>query len=196
MQGMPAGKPLSLSRNFHVAQYNQGIMLQNQRSALSIRSILSGAALLLTISAAVAGYAQEAGRGRKYKAPPPVAKISVTVLRASNGEPVKDAAVIFHTFHHGKDQGNMELKTDENGKTTIDVIPIGDLVQLQVFKAGFQTYGKDFSNDLAERSFVVKVKAPNGQYSIYQSTPVDANHKQSVTPQPTESAAKPASNPN
>jgi hypothetical protein len=171
-------------------------MLQNHRSALFTRSLLSGAALLLIISAAAVGHAQEVGRGRKYKAPPPVAKISVTVLRASNGQPVKDAAVIFHTFHDGKDQGNMELKTDEEGKTMIDVIPMGDMVQLQVFKSGFQTYGKDFTNDLSDRSFVVKIKPPNGQYSIYQTAPVDANQKQSVTPQPTQSAAKPATNPN
>ena len=171
-------------------------MLQNHRSALFTRSVLFGAALLLTISAAAIGHAQEVGRGRKYKAPPPVAKISVTVLRASNGQPVKDAAVIFHTFHDGKDQGNMELKTNEEGKTMIDVIPMGDMVQLQVFKSGFQTYGKDFTNDLSDRSFVVKIKPPNGQYSIYQTAPVDANQKQSVTPQPTQSAAKPATNPN
>jgi hypothetical protein len=171
-------------------------MLQNCRSAFSIRSMLCGAALLLLAGTAAFGHAQDVGRGRKYKSPPPVTRISVTVVRASNGQPVKDAAVIFHTFHNGKDQGNMELKTNEEGKTMIDVIPTGDSVQLQVFKSGFQTYGKDFTNDLSERSFVVKIKPPNGQYSIYQSAPVDANQKQSVTPQPTQSAAKPATNPN
>ena len=169
-------------------------MLHNRLSALSTRSALFGAsALLLTLALAAPGHAQDNGRGRKYKAPPPVAKISVKVVRASNGQPVENAAVIFHTFHHGKDQGNMELKTDEEGKTMIDVIPIGDVVQLQVFKTGFQTYGKDFTNDTAERAFVIKIKPPNGQYSIYQSTPVDSESKQSVTPQPTESAAKPVS---
>jgi hypothetical protein len=169
-------------------------MLQNRHSALSIRSLFAGAAaLFVALAVAAPGHAQDLGRGRKYKAPPPVAKISVTVVRASNGKPIKDAAVIFHTFHHGKDQGNMELKTDEDGKTMINVIPIGDVVQLQIFKRGFQTYGEDFTNNLADRSFVIKISPPNGQYSIYQSKPVDSDRKQSVTPQPTQSAARPVS---
>jgi 5-hydroxyisourate hydrolase-like protein (transthyretin family) len=160
------------------------------------RALFRGATLLLALATVSSLHAQDRDRGRKYKAPPPVAKITVTVLRASNGQPIQNAAVIFHTFHDGKDQGNMELKTDEDGKTTINVIPIGDMVQLQVFKVGFQTYGKDFTNDQADRAFVVKIKPPNGQYSIYQSAPVDSEHKQSVTPQPTESASKPESGPN
>lgn len=183
-----------VSPAFHAAQYNQGIMLQNRISALSTRPLISGAAaLFLTLAVAIPCHAHQRGRGRKYKAPPPVAKISVIVVRASNGKPVRDAAVILHTFHHGKDQGNMELKTNEEGKTTIDVIPIGDVVQLQVFKTGFQTYGEDFTNNLADRSFLIKIKPPNGQYSIYQSKPVDSNSRQSVTPQPTQSAARPVS---
>lgn len=139
-------------------------------------------------------HAQEK-RGRKYKAPPPVAKVTVTVTRASNGKPVENAAVIFHTVHDGKDQGNMELKTNEDGKASLEVIPVGDQVQLQVFKAGFQTYGEDFQLDTASRDFDIKLKNPSGQYSTYQKTPVDQNGKQSVTPQPSEGAAKPAPKP-
>ncbi len=130
-------------------------------------------------------------RGRKYKAPPPVTHIAVTVTRASNGKPVENAAVIFHTFHDGKDQGNMEVKTNEDGKAAIDVIPIGDLVQMQVFKTGYQTYGQAFTNDQETRDFLVKVKPPSGQYSTYQTKPLESNGQQSVTPQPTEGAAKP-----
>ncbi len=149
--------------------------------------VLAGtaAALLATLPA----HSQE--RGRKYKAPPPVAHIAVTVVRASNGKPVENAAVIFHTFHEGKDQGNMEIKTNEDGKAVLDVIPIGDEVQLQVFKSGFQTYGESFTNDSPTRDLQVKVERPSGQYSIYQKSPVAANGQQSVTPQPSQGSAKP-----
>ena len=82
--------------------------------------------------------------GRKYKAPPPSAHIEVTVLKADNGKPIRDAHVIFHPIEGDKDKGSMELKTDEDGKIIIDVIPIGDTVRLQVIANGFQTYGQDY----------------------------------------------------
>ena len=134
--------------------------------------------------------AQEDKRGRKYKEPPPVAHIAVSVTRASNGKPIENAAVIFHTFHDGKDQGNMELKTNEDGKAVIDLIPIGDEVQVQVFKSGFQTYGESFINNQASRSLDIKVKPPSGQYSIYQRAPLETDKGQSVTPQATQGSAK------
>ncbi len=167
----------------------------NQRTSQAHGSLVYGAALLLTLAAVLPASAQENGRGRKYKAPPPVAHISVTVTRASNGKPVEDAAVIFHTFHGSKDQGNMELKTNEDGKAVLDLIPIGDEVQLQVFKSGFQTYGETFTNDKAARDLDIQVKRPSGQYSVYQKSTVDNNNRQSVTPQPSQSSAKAAPQP-
>ena len=56
----------------------------------------------------------------------------VTVIKATNGKPVENAAVIFHPMKNGKDEGNLELKTNEEGKAIIEVIPIGDTVRLQV----------------------------------------------------------------
>ena len=167
--------------------------LQQKRGApgILLYGILPlGSVLLLAALSVVPAHAQDQKRGRKYKEPPPVAHIAVTVTRASNGKPVENAAVIFHTFHDGKDQGNMEIKTNEEGKAVLDVIPIGDVVQMQVFKSGFQTYGQNFTNDAPTRELAVKVKPPSGQYSIYQKAPVDGNSQQSVTPQPTQSAAK------
>lgn len=169
-------------------------MKYRQNAVPRVRVVPASAIALLTFAACLApAHAQE--RGRKYKSPPPVAHIAVLVTRASNGKPVENASVIFHTFHDGKDQGNMEVKTNEEGKASIDVIPIGDEVQLQVFRSGFQTYGEHFTNDLASRDIDVKVKPPGGQYSIYQSKPLDSTTEQSVTPQPTQGAAKPKSNP-
>ena len=73
--------------------------------------------------------------GRKYTPPPATATIKVTVLRATNGKPIPNAAVVFHPMEGDKDKGALELKSDEDGKVTIDVIPIGDTVRLQA-KAG------------------------------------------------------------
>ncbi len=148
------------------------------------------AAPLLFVLAPALLAAQETGRGRKYKAPPPVSHIAVTVLRASNGKPVENAAVIFHSVHDGKDQGNMELKTNEDGKAVLDLIPLGDEVRVQVFKGGFQTWGETFTNDQPARELEIRVKPPGGQYSTYKNGPLENNAQQSVTPQPNQGSAK------
>jgi hypothetical protein len=67
-----------------------------------------------------------------------------------------------------KDEGNMELKTNEDGKTIIDVLPIGDTVRLQIIAKGFQTYGDDYKVDKAEMAIEIRMKRPGEQYSIYK----------------------------
>ena len=37
------------------------------------------------------------------------------MLRNYNGKPVANAAVVFHSIKDGKDEGNMEVKTNEQG---------------------------------------------------------------------------------
>ena len=85
--------------------------------------------------------------GRKYTPPPATATIKVTVLRATNGKPISNAAVVFHPMEGDKDKGALELKSDEDGKVTIDVIPVGDTVRLQVIADGWKTYGDDYKID-------------------------------------------------
>jgi len=109
-------------------------------------------------------------RGRKYKAPPPSARIEVTVLRDSSGKPIQDAHVIFHPVEGDKDKGSMELKTNEDGKIVIDVVPIGDTVRLQIIANGFQTYGADYKIDKPEMSMEIRMKRPGAQYSVYKNT--------------------------
>jgi hypothetical protein len=122
---------------------------------------------LIVLSLAV--NAQESQkRGRKYKAPLPTARIEVTVLRDVNGKPVENAAVIFHSMVGNKDEGNMELKTNEDGKAVIDVLPLGDRIRLQVVAHGFQTYGEDYNVDKAQLSLEIRLKRPGEQYSIYK----------------------------
>ena len=124
----------------------------------------------LVVSSFVAhGQEDTTKRGRKYKLPPPTARVEVTILRDFNGKPIENAAVVFHPMAGDKDQGNMELKTNEDGKAIIDILPIGDTVRLQVIAKGFQTYGEDYKIDRASLAIEVKMKRPGAQYSIYEA---------------------------
>jgi hypothetical protein len=107
--------------------------------------------------------------GRKYKPPPPSAHIEVTVLKDFNGKPVSDAHVIFHPTEGDRDTGALELKTNDDGKAIIDVIPIGDTVTLQVIADGYQTYGQSYKIDKADMTMEVRMKRPGGQYTIYKN---------------------------
>ena len=123
-----------------------------------------------------------AKRGRKYKAPPPTARFEVTVLRATTGKPVENASVIFHPLENGRDSGNMELKTNDDGKAVIDLLEIGTSVRLQIIAPGFQTYGEDYKVDKEHIAVEVKMKRPAGQYSIYKKGEGKAEDKPSDKP--------------
>ena len=123
-------------------------------------------AAVLGLAASVAVLAQTSShRGRKYKAPPATTRIEVTILRNDDGDPIENAAVIFQLVG---DKGNMELKTNEDGKTVIDVLPTGSRVLVQVIAKGYQTYGQEYEIDKPEMALEVKLKRPGQQYSIYQ----------------------------
>jgi hypothetical protein len=139
------------------------------------RLAVFGAMLLLVFSL----QAQENGRGRKYKPPPPTCKVSVTVVRADNGKPVEDASVIFHPTEHGKDAGSMELKTNEDGRTTLDLIPVGDTARVQVIATGFQTFGGEYELPGDSKDIVIKLHKPGRQYSIYETHPDQGSSNQS-----------------
>lgn len=127
--------------------------------------------ILLGLILPASAFQTQMKRGRKYVPPPPMARIEVTIIRASSGKPVPNAAVIFHPMEGEKDKGNMELKTNEEGKAIIDVLTIGDTVRLQVIANGFQTFGDDYKIDAAEKQIIVKMKRPGEQYSIYKPHP-------------------------
>jgi len=140
--------------------------------------------------------------GRKYKAPPESARIEITVLRDSSGKPIQDAHVIFHPIEGDKDKGYLELKSNEEGKVVIDVLPIGDTVRMQVIANGFQTYGQDYKVDKAEMSMEIRMKRPGSQYSIYKNSPSnpgagtgtqdDKSNKPSQNAPPTDPGSKPS----
>ncbi|MDP9039459.1 MAG: hypothetical protein M3O02_09325 [Acidobacteriota bacterium] len=126
--------------------------------------------LVLGVAAPLASGAQDASEkhGRKYKAPPETSRIEVTVLKGFNKKPIMNAAVIFHPIDaSGKDEGTLEVKSGPDGKATIDVIPVGSQVRLQVLANGFATYAGDFKIDTATREITVSMIRPQSQISAY-----------------------------
>jgi hypothetical protein len=125
----------------------------------------------------------------------PTAVLSFLVIKEDNGKPVRSAAVIMHPVNPGGKQsrGGLELKTDADGKTSFDGIPYGKL-RVQVLASGFQTFGEDYDVNEAKMSFTVKLKRPQGQYSIYQDHPDEKNNgknpekKDDKTPAPDPNA--------
>jgi hypothetical protein len=99
----------------------------------------------------------------------PMSALRFVVVRDSDGKPVRNAEVVLHPVKRkGKQaKGEMELKTDAEGRTNIDGIPYGPL-RVQVLAPHFQTFGEDYEINKAEMEITVKLKRPGGQYSIYE----------------------------
>ncbi len=115
-------------------------------------------------------------RGRKYKAPPPTSHIEVLVTKNSTGKPIANAAVIFRATRSGKDDGNLEVKTDSDGKAAIDVIETGSKVVVQVFADGYATFAEEMQVNEPSREVHVAMLRPREQVSAY----VDNNGKAST----------------
>jgi hypothetical protein len=98
----------------------------------------------------------------------PTSSLRFVVVRDTDGKPVRNAEVVLHPVKRkGKQaQGEMELKTDADGKTNVDGIPYGPL-RVQVLAPHFQTFGEDYEINKPEMEITVKLKHPGGQYSIY-----------------------------
>jgi hypothetical protein len=108
----------------------------------------------------------------------PTSSLRFVVVRDSDGKPVRNAEVVLHPVKRkGKQaKGEMELKTDAEGRTNIDGIPYGPL-RVQVLAPHFQTFGEDYEINKAETEITVKLKRPGGQYSVYE------NHGEEKKPQ-------------
>ena len=106
------------------------------------------------------------------------ASLRFLVVRDYNGKPVRNAGVVMHPVQtNGKQsRGGLELKTDAEGKASFDGVPYGKL-RVQVLAQGFQTYGEDFDIDKPDMEITVKLKRPQGQYSIYDEHPEEKNEE-------------------
>jgi hypothetical protein len=135
-------------------------------------------ALLLT-GAAVAQQDQEA-------------LLKFVVIRDYSGKPIRNAGVVMHPVNDkGKqEKGGLELKTDEDGKASFDGVPYGKL-RVQVLARGFQTFGEDYDINQPEMEITVKLKRPQGQYSIYANHPGDKKDETPPEPPKKDSDQKP-----
>jgi len=160
----------------------------------SFSRFLTVAATLLVVCGISLSAQDTSHRGRKYKPPPPTSRIEVTVLRDTDSKPVENASVVFQLEG---DKGNMELKTNEDGKSVIDVLPTGSTMRLQIIAKGYQTYGQDYKIDKSDMAFGIRLKRPGEQYSIYKDhdQTADKNDKtgdSKNSPSPTAPQDKPS----
>ncbi len=131
--------------------------------------VVTGMVLMLLLTATMA-------MGQKDKDDEgPTSWLYFSVIKDDNGKPVRNAAVILHPVSNGKqDRGGLELKTDPEGKANLDGIPYG-MLRVQVLAHGFQTYGEDFDIQKEKTEITIKLKRPQGQYSVYDDHAKDSN---------------------
>lgn len=94
--------------------------------------------------------------------------LNFLVVRASNGKPVRNAAVILHELDYKGRQakGGYELKTDLKGQTSFDGVPYGKL-RVQVLAHDLQTFGQDYEINQPVQDITIKLNPPQKQYSVY-----------------------------
>lgn len=100
------------------------------------------------------------------------ADLKFTVLKHENGKPVRNASVVLHPVNKDGKQGKggFELKTDPEGQASFSAAPYGKM-RVQVLARGYQTFGEDYDITQPQHEFVIKLKKPQGQYSIYEKKP-------------------------
>jgi hypothetical protein len=145
---------------------------------MKLRALFAG---VLPVVLALAGSAV----GQKDVDNLPTALVNFLVIKDESGKPVRNAAVILHPVNtQGKQgRGGLELKTDPEGKTNFDGLPYGKL-RVQVLAHGFQTYGEDFDIEKPKVDLTIKLKRPQGQYSVYEDHPGEANATPKQEPPP------------
>jgi hypothetical protein len=113
--------------------------------------------LLLVLAVALAAGAEEQ-----------FSDITIKVVKEETGKPVKYAAVVLHMVDaKGHEEGGgINLKTDHEGVTAFHNIPYGKL-RIQVIARYRQTFGQDYEINQPKQDFVIKLKPPASQYSIY-----------------------------
>ena len=107
------------------------------------------------------------------RADTPMTKLAITVT-SDTGRPIDRASVIVR-FVQGRDylklgkkiRTTYELRTNQEGEARIPEIPRGKIL-IQVIAKGYQTFGKTFDVDEAERTVEIKLNPPQPQYSAHE----------------------------
>src|SRR6202789_1949176 len=162
------------------------------------RAVWSQLVLVLCLLSCWSAFGQDdsasAHRGRKYKAPPPTSHIEVVVSKKFNGKPIVNAAVVFDSTMNGKEEGNLEVKTDPDGKAVIDVIPTGSTVRVQIIATGFATFAEEYLVSAPSRQIAVSMLRTKEQISSYENNEGKAAERKPGVQEPIRptTPAKPA----
>jgi hypothetical protein len=153
---------------------------------LAMRKILLTGIMLALLAVGMEAF------GQRDTDEEPTSDLHFLVLKEDSGKPVRNASVIMHPVNtRGKQgRGGLELKTDPEGKSSFEGIPYGKL-RVQVLATGFQTYGEDFEVNQPKMTFTIKLKRPQGQYSIYDDHSKDPNPQPKQEPPPEKKSDKP-----
>jgi hypothetical protein len=126
---------------------------------------------LILCALSVAAFAGQKNNDTKNatKKGPKNATVTITVLKESNGKPVKNAEIIFHQVaDNGKiGEEGLEIKTHEDGKAESGGIPFGK-VRIQVIATGYKTHGQDYEISQPNTEITIKLQRPADQFSIYK----------------------------
>jgi len=109
--------------------------------------------------------------------------LQFVVVRDYNGKPVQNASVVLHPVDkRGKQsKGGYQLKTDSEGRTSFEGVPYGKL-RVQVLAHGFQTFGEDYEINQPTTAITIKLKRPQGQYSVYDSPATEKKKEEENKP--------------
>ncbi len=96
------------------------------------------------------------------------ATVNFVVIKVENGKPVRNASVILHPVNKDgrQERGGLQLKTDAEGKASLDGVPYGKL-RVQVIAPRLQTFGQDYEIKQPQQEIEIKLEPPQKQYSIY-----------------------------
>lgn len=138
--------------------------------------LLGTIVLLQMVAFAVPAFSQ------KDKDEEPTSWIYFSVVKDDNGKPVRNAAIILHPVNDKgrQERGGMELKSDPDGKANFDGVPYG-MLRIQVLAHGFQTYGEDFDISKPKTDITIKLKRPQGQFSIYDDNAKNPTPRQDAS---------------
>ena len=113
-----------------------------------------------------------------------------------------NASVIFRAVRNDEDDGNLEMKTDPDGRASIDLLAVGSHVTVQVISEGYATYASEFDLTNDGKQLLVKLKRPREQVSTYEEDHdrpaevqpgVQEHHAAAPGAAPTTAAPAPAS---
>ena len=111
--------------------------------------------------------AQQERHGRGYKPPASTAPVVVTVEKEFNGKPLPNASVVFRSPRDEAMNGNLEMKTDPQGRASMDLLEVGSHVTVQVIANGFATYATTFDLTADGKEVLIKLQRPRAQVSTY-----------------------------